>query len=297
MKLQFTIINKGLLLIGLPLVVQAVFLGMLMRTHAELDNAQQWAVHTKEVIAHVEEIYRRLLEGYTFVRILAVSNNPALGRPFRDALENLPTQMEELRMLVADNQSQTPRLEVLATRSEALRDWLTREEHLLQTGERGKALDSLDEAARLLSLVRTTTDEILAEEEQLDNDRMVRLNESAVAQAWTLILGGAAFLGTTLVLALLFLNGVIKRLAVLRENARRFAEGKVLAPPLDGIDEIAQVDRAFHDMATGLDQQKQENEMFVYSVSHDLRSPLINLQGFSEELGISYREIRGAVPS
>ena len=53
------------------------------------------------------------------------------------------------------------------------------------------------------------------------------------------------------------------------------------------------MDRAFHDMATSLDQQKQENEMFVYSVSHDLRSPLINLQGFSEELSLSYRELRG----
>ena len=53
------------------------------------------------------------------------------------------------------------------------------------------------------------------------------------------------------------------------------------------------MDRAFHDMATSLDQQKQENEMFVYSVSHDLRSPLINLQGFSEELSLSYRDLQG----
>jgi PAS domain S-box-containing protein len=41
--------------------------------------------------------------------------------------------------------------------------------------------------------------------------------------------------------------------------------------------ELAEVNR-------DLSQKNDENEMFVYSVSHDLRSPLVNLQGFSTEL-------------
>ena len=50
----------------------------------------------------------------------------------------------------------------------------------------------------------------------------------------------------------------------------------------------AELAAANHDLAA----KSQENEMFVYSVSHDLRSPLVNLQGFSKELDSSCAEFR-----
>jgi signal transduction histidine kinase len=93
-------------------------------------------------------------------------------------------------------------------------------------------------------------------------------------------------------LVLLFSYGVTRRLRVLHENARLLTDGKVLAARLGGKDEIAEVDRAFHEMASALAQKNQENELFVYSVSHDLRSPLVNLQGFSEELNLACQELR-----
>ncbi len=40
-----------------------------------------------------------------------------------------------------------------------------------------------------------------------------------------------------------------------------------------------------------LRQKTEENEMFVYGVSHDLRSPLVNLQGFSKELTRASNEL------
>jgi PAS domain S-box-containing protein len=41
-----------------------------------------------------------------------------------------------------------------------------------------------------------------------------------------------------------------------------------------------------------LARKNEENETFVYSVSHDLRSPLVNLEGFSRELALACEEVK-----
>ncbi len=128
---------------------------------------------------------------------------------------------------------------------------------------------------------------------------------------------GAALAGTviTLLLARAFGRGFSSRLEVVTANARRIAENTPLAPPLGGSDEIAELDRTLHTAADrlvaaaaaerryeaeleeraeelaainqDLIHKSREIETFVYGVSHDLRSPLVNLQGFSREIELS----------
>ncbi len=290
--MRFTIFKKGLTLIAVPLLVQAVFIAILVRAQGEHVRAQDMAVHTKDVIVKVEELHRGLVETFAGVRSLVFSG-PSPAPAGRDlARQKVPALAAELRELVADNPRQSARASEIAERAGAFLAWADDERRLAGSGARDRALAGLGEGARLLDGLRALIGEARAEEETLDLRRMETLRRTSEQQVWTLIGGGAAIVVSTLILALLFLQGIIQRLAVLRENARRFGEGKPLNSPLAGRDEITEVDRAFHEMADNLGQQKQENEMFVYSVSHDLRSPLVNLQGFSEELGLTCRDLR-----
>ncbi len=98
------------------------------------------------------------------------------------------------------------------------------------------------------------------------------------------------------------------------ETARRVTVEKAydVRAKARGSDELGVLVEAFNDMLDGIEQRderlraanrelrqrteelarkNEEVEAFVYIVSHDLRAPLVNLQGFSRELGLSCDEL------
>lgn len=68
MPKSLTILRKGLLLFSIPLLVQAVSVGLLVHAQAGNNHGERWAVHTRNVIAKLEEAYRRLLEAHAAIR-------------------------------------------------------------------------------------------------------------------------------------------------------------------------------------------------------------------------------------
>ncbi len=133
MHTQFTIFKKGLALIAVPLLVQAVFIAVLVKAQADRDRAQEWAVHTKEVFAKVEELHRTLIEGYAGVRGLIVAGAPAVAPPDEAVLKRVPAQVEALRELVSDNDRQAPRIARIASLSDTFLRWIADEDRLIRS--------------------------------------------------------------------------------------------------------------------------------------------------------------------
>ena len=68
------------------------------------------------------------------------------------------------------------------------------------------------------------------------------------------------------VLAQFFIQDIVKRLQVLRVNARRLSNQETLLPNVDGQDEIAELDRAFHHMATALTEASRKERAMIENV-------------------------------
>jgi CHASE3 domain sensor protein len=103
---RFTIRQKGLLLVGVPIVFQLVFAALFLRVQRDAAQAEHWALHTKDVIAQAETAYRSVLEAFSDTRGAVLLGHAPVGQ---SPAEIGPT-LEALEWLVSDSPQQVQRV-------------------------------------------------------------------------------------------------------------------------------------------------------------------------------------------
>jgi signal transduction histidine kinase len=300
MDFRLTILQKGLLLIAVPLVFQVIFIVFLIKIRTDGTRAVDWTIHTKDVIAQAQTGRVALLTAHGAIQGYLMTGDPTYGVRLIRLIAAAPGELEALERLVVDNPVQTHAAGELRARASRRRY-----------------------SQSLLDTLELDFDRFVSIEREFNVVRQAQMGRSRQAIS-TLLFGGlAASLLCTSLVAIAYSRNISGRIAILTENTRRLVEGEELAAPIAGADEIAHLDRVFHEMAVTVSEasrrerrharalerraeeldavnaqlrdKAQENEMFVYSVSHDLRSPLVNLQGFSKELQLIGGDLRRTI--
>lgn len=252
--MMLTIFRKGLILVAVPLLFQLVLIVGVAAMHRQLQEADQDAERSKHILLQSEAVSARFLDLEAGFRGYVLTEKAAFTESYDRAVREVPEALLRMRALVGDEPQLRARIAELEPRAVALMHWYADRIQEVRAGARDTAIARIAnlEGKQQMDAIRGDMDAVRAEVERLARAQSL-LREERLHILRGILLGGAMLaVATTLVLAFLFtrgISGISGRLAVLVDNARRLTQGRELAAPVRGSDEVAAVDQAFRDMA------------------------------------------------
>jgi len=237
------------------LILLLTFVGLIVHVKHQSEAAQVLALHSKEVVAVSQSLLAYIAETESAARSYLITDDQASSSPTPVARVS---HQADYSITDAGQRQPAPGgaghqdRAVTSQRMEYLRQVV----HFLNAGSKSQAEDIVKggKGTALMTQVRAEVEAFSGEEDRLDAQRRQVLDTSWQRLSWLLVASTAAAILLASILILMFSGSISRRLKHLQQNAISLAAGQQLAPPLDGHDEIAELDRVFHEMAGSLDE-------------------------------------------
>lgn len=248
------------------LIAGAVVVRELRRTARH----QEAVTHTLEVEVAVAEARRLLEQAENVRRGYMISSDPVALQSYAQVSGSIGPTLDRLGALTRDNPTQVAALAELRLRMDAIVTYQRTTNALVSAGDvkEARAAFIAQNDHRPFVELRRLLDRVQGEERRLFALRDAE--QRASERSFYLILG----LAGALVLALSILS-LVTVLRYTRDlNRSRGA--------LQGLNDTLELQVA--ERTADLTRANEEIQRFAYIVSHDLRSPLVNVMGFTAEL-------------
>lgn len=258
----------GAVALGFALLVAAVLASTWIvgrsREHSD------WVRHSYEVEVAVARAQVLLEQSETTRRGYLLSGDPRYSEAFDGFQRQVGPAAARVVGLVSDNPRQQANIAEFRRRAAALARSQSASMALARSGRTSEAMrDFTREAAHTpLGLIRGVVARMLTEERRLLTERRAEQRRSVRLFYQMIALTGLLLVALAVITTVTLLR-VTRDLQASRDEARRLNE------TLE--DQVAE-------RTADLTRANDEIQRFAYIVSHDLRSPLVNVMGFTSEL-------------
>ncbi|HEY9757284.1 MAG TPA: ATP-binding protein [Oculatellaceae cyanobacterium] len=295
--MQFKIVHKGLFLISIPLFFELAVFGVLVRLELDAEQSAQRAIQARAISDGVNQIERDIHSVGKFLR--GLSYQEALTADIKPYCSKLMVDVEHLQRITPDRPGYA---ELFARTKNAVRQGLTEIEQA-----RDAIVNTPWAAYSIIKKLRKTIDTDLGEAispqlldlaEAFSHEDEEKRAEMARNRVRTFLF---CALPVSLLIALLavfwFTRNISGRLTKLCTDAELLSRGQKMLLPMDGSDEIAQLDRTYHDTAQQLaDKTRRLQAAFDYAadliLGIDSRRLIVNAnQTSSDMLGVEPKNL------
>ena len=255
MKFKLTIVQKGLLLVLVPLLFELTSVAILAKVSAEAESQAEKSQHLFEVSDATNELLKILYTFLTTNKMHKVTSSGDLLNFHLGEEEKCHVLIVKLKKLTQDNPKQFAivkrtedgfyaGVQSIKEAAQAYNDGdMTRYHHIHESmGQFVKSIAS-DELVTLNQEARDQQAALLIE--QQEKQTFLKILLAGVVASSVLF---------SIALSFVITSSLTKRLQTLGDNALKVARGQELPALIGGDDEIAEVDRVFHHMVDGLEE-------------------------------------------
>ncbi|TKW80425.1 MAG: histidine kinase [Bradyrhizobium icense] len=264
-----------LLTAGFLVLVAISIASVLLVNKARNDSG--WVTHTVEAENQINALLLEVRRAESAARGFLLTQGPEFLRDHDEAVANILPYAAKVEMMTGDNPAQTENIRNLKAAIKTRLDQFAREMDAVKHNDFAAATALVREAAAdgTSVTIRDVGAAMREEEERLLAKRSIAADSSQVMASSVTIAGS----GMVIALA-----GISIFLVRRSSRARDEAEARLR-------DNNLNLESTVDERTADLREANDEIQRFAYIVSHDLRSPLVNIMGFTSEL----EELRGDI--